>query len=79
LFLLLIHGKRKGEEIFFFSSRKKRLGKGKRKILKYICLIVLWKMGNILDFEEYGVGWTHNIPKEGIGRAENFHGYWLHI
>jgi hypothetical protein len=31
-------------------------------------------MGNILDFEEYGVGWTHNIPKEGIGRAENFHG-----
>jgi len=36
-------------------------------------------MGNILDFEEYGVGWTHNIPKEGIGRAENFHGYWLHI
>lgn len=32
-----------------------------------------------MDFEEYGVGWTHNIPKEGIGRAENFHGYWLHI
>jgi hypothetical protein len=34
----------------------------------------LEKIGNIVVFEEYGAGWTHNIPKKGIGRAENFHG-----
>lgn len=76
---MLIHRKRKGEEEYIFFFKKKRLGKRRRKILNYIWLIVLWKIGNIVDFEEYGVGWTHNIPKEGIGRDENFHGYWLHI